>query len=605
MKVAVDQPDRTVSVIVPCHHPTEDERASIAACLRLLEEAPVAEVCVVEQVVQGQQETGLQTLVRDLEDARFSHFAVPTRGSEFHRTRLCNEAALRARGDYLWLHDGHLMLPFPAIATDLARIDADAVKPFATFVKLSSHDSIGFREAGSFEDPILRHGKQLGKAVGKTSIIVDREVFIALRGLQERFIGPSEDGFELVRRMKKHFRCIDTLGTYVGVLLHRTARPGDAEALARNNALRAEMAEAIENDVDAYMESSLESRLPFDRATLRQLVVKHERARAVAVTHPTPPPRRPARLPGELWGLTTYFNPSGYATKRDNYRRFRQASRSQGLRLLTVELAFEDRPFELTSNDADRLIQLRSDAVLWHKERLLTLGLGQLPEACDKVAWLDADVLFENPDWVARTADELESFVMVQPFSMSVRLDKGETRIDLDGLPIGSGEHEVLQGMAFGVSAKGYGCLARYVDHGHSGYAWAGRREVLERHGYYEANILGNGDLNIALAMYGGADYVSKTRFSDKARRHLEAWARRFFEDVQGSVGFVEGTVHHLWHGNKRDRLYDVRLTVLKDHDFDPDRDLGYDDNGVLCWAVDKPGLRDWCARYFDMRKEG
>lgn len=38
-------------------------------------------------------------------------------------------------------------------------------------------------------------------------------------------------------------------------------------------------------------------------------------------------------LPGELWGITTYFNPAGYKTKSTLYRLFRESCKNQGLNL--------------------------------------------------------------------------------------------------------------------------------------------------------------------------------------------------------------------------------------------------------------------------------
>ena len=66
------------------------------------------------------------------------------------------------------------------------------------------------------------------------------------------------------------------------------------------------------------------------------------------------------------------------------------------------------RPSSSRSDDADLLVQLRGGDVLWQKERLLNLGLKTLPDGCDKVAWIDGDVLFARPDWAAETARLLE-----------------------------------------------------------------------------------------------------------------------------------------------------------------------------------------------------
>jgi hypothetical protein len=97
-----------------------------------------------------------------------------------------------------------------------------------------------------------------------------------------------------------------------------------------------------------------------------------------------------------LWGVTAFFNPQHYRRRKMLYRVFRERSKQQGLRLLTVELAFNDAPFELHRREAEILIQLRcgENSVMWQKERLLNIGLNHLPPECTSLVWLDCDVVF-------------------------------------------------------------------------------------------------------------------------------------------------------------------------------------------------------------------
>lgn len=318
-----------------------------------------------------------------------------------------------------------------------------------------------------------------------------------------------------------------------------------------------------------------------------------------------PPPLLPARLPGDLWGITAYFNPMGYRSRLANYSRFRLGLAREGIPLATAELAIGDAPFELRPGDADLLVQLRASQVLWHKERLLNLVTRALPPSCDKVVWLDCDILFETQGWSARAADALESYVVVQPFSETVRLREGEYSApkDLETLPRGPADNETLHGMAAGIARSGYAALGRYLAAGHSGYAWATRRSLLERHGLYDANILGNGDMNMAHAMYG-PQYIRAERLSPKARRHLLFWASGFHEAVRGSVSFVEGWVLHLWHGDKSDRRYERRLSLLRDADYDPERDLVTEPSGVYALSAEMQALQSWSLAYFSSRRE-
>ena len=83
--------------------------------------------------------------------------------------------------------------------------------------------------------------------------------------------------------------------------------------------------------------------------------------------------------------------------------------------LVAVELSFDEK-FQLASGDADILVQVHSPSILWQKERLLNVALKSLPTVCDKVAWLDCDILFENDDWVERASRALDEFALVHLF---------------------------------------------------------------------------------------------------------------------------------------------------------------------------------------------
>ena len=129
-------------------------------------------------------------------------------------------------------------------------------------------------------------------------------------------------------------------------------------------------------------------------------------------------------MSSDLFVITSYFNPAGYETKRANFKKFVRGIEVAGANLLVAELAFGDTPFELAPGE--HVLQLRASDVMWQKERLLTIAVERLPPSCRKVAWLDCDVLFENPDWLSQTADALEHYVIVQPFSRAIHLKRGE-----------------------------------------------------------------------------------------------------------------------------------------------------------------------------------
>src|SRR6516165_1424185 len=106
---------------------------------------------------------------------------------------------------------------------------------------------------------------------------------------------------------------------------------------------------------------------------------------------------------GRLWAITSYFNPSGYRNRLENYRLFRE---HLAVPLVTVEWA-HDGCFALGPEDADVLVQVSGGDVLWQKERLLNVALRHLPDECDSVAWLDCDVIFDNEAWPVLASEAL------------------------------------------------------------------------------------------------------------------------------------------------------------------------------------------------------
>jgi len=323
-------------------------------------------------------------------------------------------------------------------------------------------------------------------------------------------------------------------------------------------------------------------------------------------------PAFPKALPGELWGVVSLFNPAGYGNKIENLRRFADRARAQGIRLLVIELAFGDAEYEVPEDLVEMVLRLRTSSVLWQKERLINIAVDALPSACDKVAWLDADILFENDEWVRETSRLLETYCVVQPFDTACWLRKGELSAAPDDYQeAGNAEGQSLIGMAYSMTRvpDQRAALLDYYVHGHVGFAWAIRREILDRHGLYDAQVLGNGDFVVAQAMYGGEDLWSGKnwqchRLSDPMLAHMARWGRPFYQDVKGSVMYVPGRVLHLWHGNQSDRQYKGRLNILKETNFDPEKDLVQESNGCWTWATDRPALHEWASSYFHRRQE-
>ncbi len=319
-------------------------------------------------------------------------------------------------------------------------------------------------------------------------------------------------------------------------------------------------------------------------------------------------PKQKQNLPGEIWGITTFFNPAKYKNKQKNYQIFRKSVKRQGLNLLTIELIFDGNKFEINKEDAEILVQIKgsSSSIMWQKERLLNLALAYLPTNCDKIVWLDCDLIFTKENWVTETAKKLENYPLIQPYAWSVRLKKEDHPTRPKGkLLRGNQERASFHSIAYGVAKYGRGVLhQRYHEFGNPGYAWAGRREFITRIGFFDRAILGSADYLMALGFFGVERSVDSKNHSSSIIEAWKLWRGQIKKSEIGKVGYCPGTVLHLWHGDIIDRKYEERNSILNSAKFEFVKDLDIDSSGLWCWKNNNTKLKKNIENYFKFRRE-
>lgn len=299
-----------------------------------------------------------------------------------------------------------------------------------------------------------------------------------------------------------------------------------------------------------------------------------------------------------VWAITSFFNPAGYRRRLLNYRQFHAALQ---VPLATIELSFDDR-WELNGSDADILVRVTDGDVMWQKERLLNLLIKRLPPECKYVAWLDSDVLFQDPGWPRQATEILTSVPLTQLFTTLSHLDQdGNRSTNIPLMP--STAAAVHAGRPASVVLQTandtlYGPTGR-------GMAWAARRDLLEQHGFYDSCVVGGGDTALLGAAYGVPEMLAnKWSMHPAQRERYLRWAHAFHRDVGSNVGTLPGEIHHLWHGNLDDRHYLKRHIDLVGHGFDPTKDIRLGINGAWRWASHKPEMHALVKDYFHSRNE-
>lgn len=291
--------------------------------------------------------------------------------------------------------------------------------------------------------------------------------------------------------------------------------------------------------------------------------------------------------------VTCISNPVRYHSRYRIFREWAEKMRqTANVQLHVVELAFGDRHHEVSAG-VD--LQLRSSHELWHKENLLNLGVRQLlPRNWRYVAWIDADVFFATENWALETIHQLQHYPVIQPWS--------------ECLDLGPHGNVVQMFRSFsGLVQKGIRQQTHKGEpypYGHSGFAWACRRDFWENtQGLMDFAILGSADHHMAWAMIGKVSHSVHGSMADSFKRRCNEWQEAAFRQTHGHLACIPGRVEHRWHGSKRRRFYRERWDVLVKNQFDPDKDLRYDSQGLL-YIYGKPHLEEDIRKYMRSRNE-
>jgi hypothetical protein len=144
----------------------------------------------------------------------------------------------------------------------------------------------------------------------------------------------------------------------------------------------------------------------------------------------------------------------------------------------------------------------------------------------------------------------------------------------------------------------------------HPGFAWASRREVLEKHGLFDYLIAGGADTFMGFAFmnkfaWDYVDYLVPWKTNPGFRKKFESWSKGIMGTVSGNVGYVEGDVFHLYHGEMRKRYYGLRHLALNQLNYNPDNDIELNDDMIFQWRRNaNPNLKNFVERFFEARED-
>lgn len=346
--------------------------------------------------------------------------------------------------------------------------------------------------------------------------------------------------------------------------------------------------------------------------------------------HPDLPPAHSAWSEGEVLHVAAcHLNPQRWRVRRELTNDFRRHMATlPNVRLHMIEVAFGDRPFEVTDPSLyPGDIQLRTSSELFLKENALNVCIARsFPNDWRYGAWIDADFHFTRHDIGLETIHQLQHHAWVQMFSEFADLDGETTR--------GQGHRILLHRRSFMATyvendfrlAAGFrpngeldSAFAEYPyeggkivggkaprgSPGATGGAWAFTRAGFEATGgLIDRCILGSGDWFMAFGLVGDPGTFPFVRqYHPGYRAYVEAWQERA-ATLRKNVGYVDCFAVHHHHGPKVKRAYGTRDQILVDHQYDPTVDVYPDWQGLLQLSPGKPRFRDEIRRYFRERNE-
>jgi hypothetical protein len=260
------------------------------------------------------------------------------------------------------------------------------------------------------------------------------------------------------------------------------------------------------------------------------------------------------------------FNPAKSKKIIKNY--YEMVEALGNVPVYTLELVFNDEIPQILN-----AIHYKSSSYMFHKERLYRLLEKHIPAKYTKLAFVDADILFDF-DWYQKTSRALNFYDVVQMFSEAHWMDDA---------------HKIILSRDSVLKMK----FTEWDPSFHPGFAWGMRREWYNKVGFFDWAVSGSGDTLSAIA------WLSKTP-KPSFQSIPQSISKKFkeFQDLsKPRISFVQGSVRHLFHGSRENRQYSSRHRMIN-VETAIDELIEIDEGGVFSWKD-----KSWNAVFLDYFK--
>jgi hypothetical protein len=329
-----------------------------------------------------------------------------------------------------------------------------------------------------------------------------------------------------------------------------------------------------------------------------------------------------------------YSNPFRWRSRRELMNHFRDYMERQANVVLHVgELAYGDRPWEVTSSSNPLDLQLRTEHELFHKENIQNRVVQSFPPNWKYGMVCDGDFHLVTGGWALETVHQLQHYAWVQPFSSYTDVTGrvyGQANLPIrtntsfffnyaqNGFKISPQYHNGVVGKD-GKFVKAAESIDEYEEsmvgklpegvymrgRGATGGAFAFTRKAFDTvGGMMDRCILGHADWYMShflVGELGSTNFFSQ--FHSSYVEYIRQWGKRA-DKLERNVGYVDAMALHFFHGSKSRRGYGSRDQILADEKYNPVADVHPDSQGILQLDSGRWQLRDKIRAYFISRTE-
>jgi hypothetical protein len=229
-----------------------------------------------------------------------------------------------------------------------------------------------------------------------------------------------------------------------------------------------------------------------------------------------------------------YFNTVGSKRLLMNYLYTVEKLKLAKIPYYTIEMY-------VNKKDIADAIHVKTDVILFQKERLCRVLERHIPAKYTKLLFMDTDIVYDNINWYNDISKKLNDHSIVQCYSNIYYTDITYKKI----------EQVILSSTAKRITNDNSAGI------GTPGGSWAFQRTWFNEIGFFEYDPTGGSDTYSVLLWRGEA--------IDNSAPYLKYALEEYKAKIKElpSICFVEGIIYHLWHGTMKNRQYSLRKQIF------------------------------------------